>query len=65
MVDMTGAASGPLEPDRFPKLLRQAQDAQIIDLSREGDGAYAVKLHGAGEEARSSGSGAVGGTNCK
>src|SRR5204863_8534287 len=28
----------------FPKLLQQAQDAEIIHLSLEGDGAYAVKL---------------------
>jgi uncharacterized protein (TIGR00288 family) len=45
MVDISGAAAGPLEPDRFPNLLRQAQDAQIIDLSQEEDGAYAVRLH--------------------
>src|SRR2546425_12114892 len=29
---------------RSPKLLRQAHDAEIIDLSKEDDGAYAVKL---------------------
>src|SRR5437879_2946310 len=39
-----GVAAVPLEPERFPKLLRQAHDAEIIDLSKEEDGAYAVKL---------------------
>src|SRR5438132_7830539 len=40
-----GAEAEPLERERFPKLLRQAHDAEIIDLSKEDDGAYAVKLH--------------------
>src|SRR5205823_11612383 len=39
-----GAEAEPLERERFPKLLRQAHDAEIIDLSKEDDGAYAVKL---------------------
>src|SRR5437899_3105829 len=45
MVELKGEAAEPLEPERFPKLLRQAHDAEIIDLSKEEDGAYAVKLH--------------------
>ncbi|MBI1966486.1 MAG: NYN domain-containing protein, partial [Gemmatimonadetes bacterium] len=43
MLEIKGVAE-PLEPGRFPKLLRQAHDAEIIDLSKEEDGAYAVKL---------------------
>src|SRR6266516_2230385 len=39
-----GAEAEPLERERFPKLLRQAHDAEIIDLSKEDDGAYAVRL---------------------
>src|SRR5437899_2629122 len=45
MIELKGEAAEPLEPERFPKLLRQAHDAEIIDLSKEEDGAYAVKLH--------------------
>src|SRR3989442_13591591 len=44
MIELKGEAAVPLEPERFPKLLRQAHDAEIIDLSKEEDGAYAVKL---------------------
>ncbi len=44
MVEIKGTDAEPLEPARFPKLLRQAHDAEIIDLSKEEDGAYAVKL---------------------
>lgn len=44
MIELKGDAAEPLEPERFPKLLRQAHDAEIIDLSKEEDGAYAVKL---------------------
>src|SRR5437879_6561156 len=58
MIELKGEAAEPLEPERFPKLLRQAHDAEIIDLSKEEDGAYAVKLRpgdasapDAGEEA--------------
>src|SRR5437899_885174 len=45
MIELKGEAAEPLESERFPKLLRQAHDAEIIDLSKEEDGAYAVKLH--------------------
>ncbi len=44
MIELKGAEAEPLDPDRFPKLLRQAHDAEIIDLSKEDDGAYAVRL---------------------
>src|SRR5437870_1171603 len=44
MIELKGAEAEPLDPERFPKLLQQAQDAEIIHLSLEGDGAYAVKL---------------------
>ncbi len=44
MIEIKGGDAEPLEPGRFPKLLQQAHDAEIIDLSREEDGAYAVKL---------------------
>jgi hypothetical protein len=51
MIEIKGGEAGPLEPERFPKLLRQAQDAEIIDLSKVDDGAYAVKLRlGGGTE---------------
>jgi uncharacterized protein (TIGR00288 family) len=44
MVELQGAEAEPLDPGRFPKLLRQAHDAEIIDLSKEADGDYAVRL---------------------
>ncbi len=44
MAGMPGADNDSLDPGRFPKLLRQAHDAEIIDLSKEEDGAYAVRL---------------------
>src|SRR6266853_3537372 len=44
MIEIKGGEAGPLEPERFPKLLRQAHDAEVIDLSTVDDGAYAVKL---------------------
>ena len=44
MIELNGADTEPLDAERFPKLLRQAHDAEIIDLSKEDDGAYAVKL---------------------
>jgi uncharacterized protein (TIGR00288 family) len=44
MVELKGGESAQLEPARFPGLLRKAHDAEIIDLSKEDDGAYAVKL---------------------
>ena len=47
MAGMPGTDNEALEPGRFPKLLRQAHDAEIIDLSKEEDGAYAVRLRDA------------------
>ena len=44
MVEIKGGEAGPLEPERFPKLLQQAHDAEIIDLTKSEDGAYAMKL---------------------
>src|SRR5256885_9839038 len=35
---LNGADAEPLDAERFPKLLRQAHDAEIIDLSKEDDG---------------------------
>jgi uncharacterized protein (TIGR00288 family) len=49
MVEIKGSDSGPLEPERFPKLLRQAHDAEILDLSKTDDGGYVVKLRAAAE----------------
>src|SRR5438445_450255 len=51
MLELSGGPAAPLEAGRFPKLLRQAHDAEIIDLSKEDDGNYAVKLRPAGEPA--------------
>ncbi len=44
MVELKGGETPQLEPEKFPGLLRKAHDAEIIDLSKEDDGAYAVKL---------------------
>src|SRR5258706_414304 len=44
MVELKGGESTQLEPEKFPGLLRKAHDAEVIDLSKEDDGAYAVKL---------------------
>jgi uncharacterized protein (TIGR00288 family) len=44
MIELKGEEAEPLEPERFPKLLRQAHDAEIIDLTKEPDGAYEVRL---------------------
>jgi uncharacterized protein (TIGR00288 family) len=44
MIELKGGEAEPLEAERFPKLLRQAHDAEIIDLAQEPDGAYEVKL---------------------
>ncbi|PYO59718.1 MAG: hypothetical protein DMD70_11365, partial [Gemmatimonadetes bacterium] len=37
----------PVEPAQVQKLLRQAHDRELIDLAKEGDGAYTVKLRDA------------------
>ncbi|HYK82621.1 MAG TPA: NYN domain-containing protein, partial [Gemmatimonadales bacterium] len=46
MIELKGGDAEPLDAERFPKLLRQAHDAEIIDLSKEADGAYEVRLRG-------------------
>jgi uncharacterized LabA/DUF88 family protein len=45
MVELQGDREA-LAPSRFPRLLRQAHDAEIIDLSKEEDGGYQVRLRG-------------------
>src|SRR5438034_10876958 len=37
----------PVEPAQVQKLLRQAHDRELIDLAKEDDGAYTVKLRDA------------------
>ena len=46
MIELKGGEAEPLEAERFPKLLRQAHDAEIIELAKEPDGAYEVRLRG-------------------
>jgi uncharacterized protein (TIGR00288 family) len=47
MVELKGESSESLSAARFPRLLRQAHDAEIIDLSKEEDGGYQVRLRAA------------------
>jgi len=49
MADIAGGEAGDLQPDRFPKLLHEAQDANVIDLSQQSGGTYGVKLHESAE----------------
>ncbi len=51
MVEIKGASADSLSPSRFPRLLRQAHDAEIIDLSKEEDGGYQVRLRPAADAA--------------
>jgi len=52
MVELKGEDGESLTPAKFPRLLRQAHDAAIIDLSKEEDGGYQVRLRAeAGEGA--------------
>src|SRR5207253_2552174 len=37
----------PVEPAQVQKLLRQAHDRELIDLAKEDDGAYTVKVRDA------------------
>ncbi len=46
MAEITGD-SEPIEPAQVQKLLRQAHDRELIDLAKEDDGAYSVKLRDA------------------
>src|SRR5437762_7624629 len=41
----------PVEPAQVQKLLRQAHDRELIDLAKEDDGAYTVKVRGSPEPA--------------
>jgi uncharacterized protein (TIGR00288 family) len=51
MVELKGESGESLTPSKFPRLLRQAHDAEIIDLSKEEDGGYQVRLRAEGAEA--------------
>src|SRR3989475_5953742 len=44
MIELNGADAEPLDAERFPKLLRQAHDAEIIDLSKEDDDLGVMRL---------------------
>src|SRR6059058_3006081 len=46
MAEIKGDAE-PVEPAQVQKLLRQAHDRELIDLAKEDDGAYTVKLRDA------------------
>jgi len=58
MVELKGADGESLTPAKFPRLLRQAHDAEIIDLSKEEDGGYQVRLRA--EAAAAAGEGGEG-----
>jgi uncharacterized protein (TIGR00288 family) len=44
MNELVPEGSSPVESRTMPKLLRQAHDAELIDLTRNDEGAYAVRL---------------------
>ena len=44
MNELREPESAPVEARSFPRLLRQAHDAEIIDLSKDENGRYAVRL---------------------
>ncbi len=44
MVELSGEDVDALSAAKFPRLLRQAHDAEIIDLSKQEDGGYQVRL---------------------
>ena len=44
MNEMREPETAPVEARSFPRLLRQAHDAEIIDLSKDENGRYAVRL---------------------
>src|SRR5881409_1598666 len=50
MAEIKGDAE-PVEPAQVQKLLRQAHDRELIDLAKEDDGAYTVKVRGSPEPA--------------
>src|SRR5256885_15786909 len=43
MSEIKGEA-GPVKPAQVQKLLRQAHDRELIDLAKDDDGAYTVKV---------------------
>ncbi len=45
MVAMLGKEDELLDPERFPRLLRQANDAEIADVRMAGDNEYEISLH--------------------
>ena len=45
MVAMLGKEDELLEAGRFPRLLRQANDAEIADVRKSGDDEYEISLH--------------------
>src|SRR5213595_2608838 len=50
MAEIKGDAE-PVEPAQVQKLLRQAHDRELIDLAKEDDGAYTVKVRDAATDA--------------
>jgi uncharacterized protein (TIGR00288 family) len=45
MVAMLGREDELLDPERFPRLLRQANDAEIADVRSAGENEYEISLH--------------------
>jgi hypothetical protein len=45
MVAMLGKEDELLDPERFPRLLRQANDAEIADVRSAGENEYEISLH--------------------
>ncbi|HET7602748.1 MAG TPA: NYN domain-containing protein [Gemmatimonadales bacterium] len=45
MVAMLGKEDELLDPERFPRLLRQANDAEVADVRSAGDNEYEISLH--------------------
>jgi uncharacterized protein (TIGR00288 family) len=45
MVAMLGKEDELLDPERFPRLLRQANDAEIADVRSAGDSEFEISLH--------------------
>jgi uncharacterized protein (TIGR00288 family) len=48
---MAELAPDATDPSRFPRLLRQAHDAEIVDLSKTDDGQYRIRLREQAEAA--------------
>ncbi len=45
MVAMLGKEDELLDPERFPRLLRQANDAEVADVRSAGENEYEISLH--------------------